>query len=725
MKISLNRRQFGKRLVAGTALALVSQDVSVAAEVVEQKRANNQWDVVGPGVWKMTTGLPEAITPVTSRLVPASVERMQHLPEVQTPIIDAPVSSINRRGVSLAFPLAPYEEIYGFGLQFFSISHRGKKRTIRVNADPGKDTGDSHAPIPFYVSSRGYGVLVDTARYSTFYCGESRPKPTTPVGEMPSGDVPLFTKTLREEDSSQILVEIPTAQGIEAYLFAGPTMLDVVRRYNLFSGGGVLPPEWGLGFWYRAASNATEDEIVAIASEFRERKIPCDVMGLEAGWQTHAYSCSFSWDKSRFANPEGLVHDLRRKNFQVNLWEHSFVHPSSPLFNPMQDLAGNTAVWGGLVPDFQDPEARRVFGDFHGKHLIDLGISGFKLDECDNSDFTGGWSFAEPSRFPSGVDGEQMHSLFGLRYQKALWDQFLARGQETYSLVRSSGALAAPYPFVLYSDLYDHRQFVRALVNSSFCGLLWCPEVRDAKSQDDLLRRLQSVVFSPLAMINGWYIRNPPWKQLDRKKNNANELFPEWAELEGRCREILGWRMQLIPYLRAAFARYASDGTPPFRALALDWPDVPALAKTDDAWMVGDRLLVAPLFAGELDGRKLTLPPGQWFDLWSGKAVSGGTTISIAADTRNIPVFVKSGAILPIAPVTASSADPTRLNLEIGIFGDGSLPFLLETPAGSLKISWNALSGTGTIRQTGNEKYTISKWSKSDETPMVLRGRNA
>ncbi len=213
MKISLNRRQFGKRLVAGTALALVSQDVSVAAEVVEQKRANNQWDVVGPGVWKMTTGLPEAITPVTSRLVPASVERMQHLPEVQTPIIDAPVSSINRRGVSLAFPLAPYEEIYGFGLQFFSISHRGKKRTIRVNADPGKDTGDSHAPIPFYVSSRGYGVLVDTARYSTFYCGESRPKPTTPVGEMPSGDVPLLTKTLREEDSSQILVEIPTAQG--------------------------------------------------------------------------------------------------------------------------------------------------------------------------------------------------------------------------------------------------------------------------------------------------------------------------------------------------------------------------------------------------------------------------------------------------------------------------------------------------------------------------------
>ncbi len=82
--------------------------------------------------------------------------------------------------------------------------------------------------------------------------------------------------------------------------------------------------------------------------------------------------------------------------------------------------------------------------------------------------------------------------------------------------MRSSGAFAAPYPFVLYSDLYDHRQFIRALVNAGFSGLLWCPEVRDAASEEDLIRRLQSVVFSPLAMVNAWYIRNPPWKQIER-----------------------------------------------------------------------------------------------------------------------------------------------------------------------------------------------------------------
>jgi alpha-D-xyloside xylohydrolase len=72
--------------------------------------------------------------------------------------------------------------------------------------------------------------------------------------------------------------------------------------------------------------------------------------------------------------------------------------------------------------------------------------------------------------------------------------------------------------------------------------------VRDAKSEEDLIRCLQVVMFSPLAMINGWYIPNPPWKQLDRKKNNAGELTPGWEKLEDHCREIIGWRMQLVPY---------------------------------------------------------------------------------------------------------------------------------------------------------------------------------
>lgn len=721
MKKYFSRRQFGQGLVAGTALALTGAEAGVA-EMKEDGRTtpgssaqDTAWYQVAPGVWKIRLGSPEEISPVRTRLVEPATEAMRKLPVIQEPVLGIPEFRVTDRGSLLGFPLAAHEHLYGFGLQFFSIDHRGKKCTTRVNADPSKDTGDSHAPVPFYVSSRGYGILVDTARYATFYCGNSRPKPAATVQKQYGGVDPLYNKSLGDGDGSQILVDIPAVKGVDVYLFSGPSMLDVVRRYNLFAGGGVLPPEWGLGFWYRVASSSTADDVAALAAEFRAREIPCDVLGLEAGWHSHAYSCTFAWNEARFPHPERMVQNLRQQNFQINLWEHAFIHPSSPLFEPMRRFSANTGVWGGLVPDFEDRKARHIFGDFHGKHLIDSGVSGFKLDECDNSDYTGGWSFAESSQFPSGVDGEQMHSLFGVRYQQTLWEAFRQRGQETYSLVRSSGALAAPYPFVLYSDLYDHRQFVRALVSASFSGLLWCPEVRDAKGEEDFLRRLQTVMFSPLAMINGWYIPNPPWKQLDRKKNNAHILSNNWLELEQRTRETVGWRMRFIPYLRSAFGRYAADGTPPFRALALDWPDRVEVAKIDDAWMMGDRMLIAPLFADEPQGRTLFLPPGRWFNFWTEELVTGGRTIQLSEDTREIPVFVKDGSVLPLAPVTQSTADPARRRLEVRIYGEGVLPFECTTPEGSVCISWNSSSASGTLKQIGDQQYTISKWVRAGE----------
>jgi alpha-D-xyloside xylohydrolase len=713
MSNKIDRRQLGKSLLAGAALIAAGKPASAQQDPAPEPLHSTRWSSIAPGIWKATIGTPEELTPVSTRLVKAKLDVLNSLAVVPAPPIAAPVGKIRRRGTSLAFPLHPNEELYGFGLQMFSLSHRSKKVVLRVNADPKIDSGDSHAPVPYYVSSRGYGLFVDTARYATFYCGEARDKPSQPEQTTVSSTTPLYERDLNPEDSSRILVDIPAAQGVDVYLFAGPSMLDAVRRYNLFSGGGPTPPEWGLGFWYRAHSETTDKQILSLATEFREHKIPCDVIGLEPGWQSHAYPCSFAWNKSRFPQPEGLINQLKDKSYHVNLWEHAFISPASAIFPAMSTLSGDKGVWGGLVPDFQDPRARKIFGEYHGKELVDIGISGFKLDECDNSDYTGGWSFPEASQFPSGVDGEQMHSLFGLRYQQTLWQQFLDRNQPTYSLVRSSGALATAYPFVLYSDLYDHRQFVRALVNSGFSGLLWCPEVRDAKSEEDLIRRLQTVVFSPLAMVNAWYIANPPWKQLDRKKNNANDLMPNWKNMEARCREIIGWRMQLVPYLRAAFARYAADGTPPFRALTLDWPDVPEIAKVDDAWMIGDRMLVAPLFAGEAH-RTVTLPPGDWHNYWTGKQYTGGTTLEVPANTLNIPVFVKTGSVLPLATIANSTADLKSRKIDVAVFGDGHLPFSMATPDGDLlQLSWNAATHSGSVEQKGKNQYTITGWSSA------------
>jgi len=706
--IKLTRRGLAKGIAASGALAGLVPLLGAESNKERMVAQSTTWKQVHLGVWRATLGTPENFTPVSSRLVPAKAEAFANLPKVDAAPIPAIRGARMVRGYKVELPLGAQEQIFGLGLQFMSLAQRGKKKVTRVNADPRMDTGDSHAPVPFYVSTEGFGVLVDTARYATFYFGTARPKPAR--GQASTSQVnpdPSSTESLQNAEAGSVTVEIPSAEGVDVYLFAGPAMIDAVKRYNVFSGGGFVPPEWGLGFWYRMDAHATQQTAMAFAREFRDHNIPCDVLGLEPGWQTHAYSCTFEWNKERFQNPNEFVRAAGEMHFKLNLWEHAYTHPASPIFSEMLPCSGDHGVWGGLVPDFADEQARNAFGAYHGKAFIDAGVSGFKLDECDNSDFTGGWSFPELSLFPSGVDGEQMHSVFGLRYQMSILNEFRRRKLETYNLVRSSGALAAPYPFVLYSDLYGHRDFIRALVNSGFSGLLWCPEVRDAANELDLIRRLQSVVFSPLAMINAWYIKNPPWKQLNRRLNNNDQLLDGWEKLEARCREIIGWRMQLVPYLTAAFQRYAQDGTPPFRALALDAPNDKRLHNVDDQYMIGDRMMVAPLFAADEGERKVVLPQGAWHDFWNGDAIKGGTEITVPASTEKIPVYVKAGSILPWADVGLHAGAPEARSLAVRVYGDGSIPFELGVGGKTMRLTWNA--GKGDVEGERGD-YKIYSW---------------
>lgn len=593
-----------------------------------------------PGIWRFRLGAPESVSPVGMR---------RHQPKSGAAAGDCPVSVAGRatdRGYVVSIPLGPYEQVYGFGLQLQSFAQRGTKKTLRVNADPRLDSGDTHAPVPFYVTTAGYGVLVDTARYATFYCGNNQRDIAR------SGDtdetLPAAYRAKGLGAPSDMLVEVPRAAGVDVYVFAGPSMRDAIARYNLFSGGGALPPVWGLGVWYRTHLDFTQDEVLDLAARLRERQMPCDVIGLEPGWQTRSYSCSYVWS-DKFPDPRAMIDKLRQQNFRLNLWEHAFVHPDSPIHEAMRPHSGDFAVWGGSVPDFCAEPATRIFADLHRSEHIELGVSGYKLDECDNSDYTGGWSFPELSQFPSGVDGEQMHSLFGLRYMDAI-EQALD-GRRSYGLVRSAHALAAPYPYVLYSDLYDHREFVRALVNSGFSGLLWTPELRHAADVADLVRRLQTAVLSPMAHINAWYIRNPPWLQVDRAANNAGDLAPNWERAEELCRQALQLRMRLVPYLQAAFVRYQNEGVPPFRALVVDYPDDPETWSIDDQYLMGEAFLVAPLFASETQ-RSVYLPAGDWFDFWTGTQYAGGQWHVVAASLETLPLFVRSGSAIPLAAPT-------------------------------------------------------------------------
>lgn len=526
-----------------------------------------------------------------------------------------------KRGCCLRLPIKSDEQIYGLGLQLKAFNLRGRKFTVRPNADPKAPNGDSHAPAPFFVSTAGYGIYVDTARYAEFHFGatllENNKNATYSDATIGVNTDQLYSA--KNFEGGTISIQIPVAEGVDIYIIEGENITDVVAQYNMLSGGGCDVPNWALECLYRCYTGYSQDKVVELAEHFKNDDFKVGTIGLEPGWQTRTYSCSYVWSDERYPNPEDMIKSLKALGFHVNLWEHAFVHPSSPVYEKIKDYSGDYLVWQGCVPDFALDKTQEIFADYQ-KGLVDMGVDGFKLDECDGSDLTGGWSFPNMSQFPSGLDGEQYHSLFGTLYMQTMLRALC--GTPILSEVRNAGALAASYPFVLYSDLYDHADFVRGCCTAGFSGLLWTPEVRDAKTKEEFIRRLQTTVFSPQCLINAWYCPDIPWKDLD---------------CAAEVKELLEVRNQLVPKLKQAFENYKKTGVPPMRALVSDYTSDPETHNIDNEYLLCDNLLVAPILVGQHE-REVYLPHGNWRDYFTKEPVrSGKFTVS----TNSIPVYEK------------------------------------------------------------------------------------
>ncbi len=274
--------------------------------------------------------------------------------------------------------------------------------------------------------------------------------------------------------------------------------------------------------------------------------------------------------------------------------------------------------------------------------------------------------FPAHASFPSGADGEQMRQVYGLALQKLTYEVFRKHNRRTYGLVRASNVGASPLPYVLYSDLYDHREFVRALCNSGFTGLLWTPEIRSAVSAEDWVRRMQVVCLSPLAMLNAWSDSTKPWS---------------YPEVEPIIHKFLNLRMRLLPYLYSAFAKYYFEGIPPFRSMAFEQAHSPEeaarFAEIDDQFLMGESLLVVAVFAGE-KWKDVVLPDGDWFDFETGERFEGGKTHRIYPALDKLPIFVRNGGIIPLMP--ALSHAPQRgeqVPLQVLHFGNKVAQFAL------------------------------------------------
>jgi alpha-D-xyloside xylohydrolase len=658
------------------------------------------WEKVMPGVWKASFG-KMGLNPMDYTHSPKR-DAIEALGDTAFPFDkDATHSLLTANRASLRLPLGETEQIYGLGLEFEGMNRRSNVYSLKVD-HYGGTMGHTHAPVPFYISSKGYGVLINASQRVKIHVG---------VGNRKDSKIPApIDRTTGKNWSARPLSDAVEASvqggGMEIFVFTGQTTLEVVQRYNLFFGGGIIPPKWGLGFWHRMDTKSADKDVLKEIQDFENNDFPLDVIGLEPGWQSFAYPCSYDWDGVRFPDPENFVQSLEKKGIKVNLWENPYVAPSSTMYKDIRPYTGSHTVWLGEVPDYTIPEARKVLIDHHKKTHLNLGVSGYKFDEVDGYDF---WLWPDHATFPSGHDAVEMRQLYGMMMQDMFDDYFRKQNKRTYGLIRSSYIGASSHNFVLYSDYYDHKGYVTALANASLSGLLWTPEIRSADSAEEWVRRFQSVCFSPLMMLNAWSSGKKPWS------------FPEVTDM---VRNTIELRMKLLPYLYTAFYDYEQKGIPPFRAMVLEngylTPETIEGGILDDAknpysedkrieatdqYMMGPSILVAPVFTGQKE-RDILLPNGDWFDFYTGEYAGNGETITIQTTLEQIPLLVKDGAIIPM--LTAIGKDETAPSLEVRHYGKKENTYLLYNDDG---VSYDYEKGEYSLTALTVKKRKDGKWT--------------
>ncbi|MCG8555545.1 MAG: DUF5110 domain-containing protein [Proteobacteria bacterium] len=662
------------------ALASVLLLLSCRAPRQPDPKPLASWRNVAPGIWTASFGSMQGELRYTElAAAPPKREALRQLSAPEFPFAPGEITHVATPDAGIVVRIAadPDERLYGFGLQLDGVKQ--SQRVLTLNVDHwGTGGGRTHAPVPFYVSSKGYGVFFNTARFLKIYSqvGNRKDSPNTPLevdrNPPPNEKQSGAWQALPPGDAVEARID---GKGLELMVFAGDSILDIVRRYNLYSGGGALPPLWGLGFWHRVHAHFDADQTRRELKEFEDRDFPLDVVGLEPGWMSKSYPCTYEWQQKRFPDPAKFSRELLAKGIRLNLWENPYISKHSRIYDKMYPLSGSHLVWLGIVPDYTLPEARRLLTDQHYQDHIRIGISGYKIDEVDGYDF---WLWPDHATFPSGISGETMRQAYGLIMQRMLYqDLFKQRNVRTYGLVRGSNGGASGYPFVVYSDAYRHGQYITGLSTASLGGILWTPEVRSAANSREWLNRLQTVCFSPMAMLNAWASGKKPWS---------------YSQATDAVRNVIKLRMRLLPYLYSAFADYHFKGIPPIRAMILeDGFELPEtrdiqhdpsqedepypmkkVADMVDQFMFGPSMLVAPFYENNAITRQVRLPAGDWYDFYTGKFAGNNQSITVTAEDLGdrIPLFAKAGAVIPmLTEAVNQTEDAYGHPLEVRFYG--------------------------------------------------------
>lgn len=551
------------------------------------------------------------------------------------------------------------EQFYGLGEKTGALDKRGNQYTMWNSDKPGySDREDPlYVSVPFFIGVRehkAYGIFFDNSYRSCFNMGASNRR------------FYWFGADKGE---------------LDYYFLYGPQIQDVISSYTALTGRMELPPLWALGYQQSKWSYYPESTVRALAQEFRERKIPCDVIYLDIHYMD-GYRV-FTWDKERFPDPGRILSDLNAQGFKVVPIIDPGVKADDGYFVAQEGLAGgyfarypDGEVYQGEVwpswayfPDFSRPETREWWGEKLSA-FVNQGVSGFWNDM--NEPAVWGQAVPDIVEFCGGVSHKKIHNVYGLLMAQATFDGLRRHfpQRRPFILTRAGFAGTQRYAAVWTGDNIAREDHLRlACVMCQGMGLSGLPFVGadvggfiGNPSQRLYTRWVQLGAFTP------FFRGHSATGQQDKEP---------WAfgeEVERRVRDAISLRYRLLPFWYAEFYRAAQTGLPVMRPMFLNYQQDENCYSRDAQFqfMLGEDLLVAPVLGEHDDFKKVYLPGGKWLDFWTGEVREGGHWTVEEAPIDRIPLFVKEGGIIPMQEVAQFVGEKTARELSLVVFPTAS-----------------------------------------------------
>lgn len=548
---------------------------------------------------------------------------------------DQPAYMCQQLGLSVG------ELIYGLGERFTPFVKNGQSVTI-WNEDGGTSTEQCYKNIPFYLSNKGYGILVNDPGKVEFEIGT--------------------------EQVSKVAFSVP-GEELDYFFIDGPEMKDVLAHYTELAGKPSLPPQWTFGLWLSTSFTTDYDEktVMSFIDGMLERGIPLSVFHFDCCWMREFHWTDFIWDERVFPDPVSMLQRIKEKGIKVCVWINPYIGQESALFDEgmekgyfIKRLNGDVWQWdmwqpGLAIVDFTNPEACRWYQE-KLENLLDMGVDCFKTDF--------GERIPVNVRYHNGADPEKMHNYYAYLYNKTVYEVIeKKRGKEEAVLfARSATVGSQKFPVHWGGDCWSNYEAMGeslrgglSLTNSGFG--YWSHDIGGFESQStpDVYKRWAAFgLLSTHSRLHGSTSYRVPW------------LYDE--EAVDVVRFFTKLKLELLPYLYSSAVYTSQTGIPMMRSMALEFEQDKNCSYLDRQYMLGSNLLVAPIFNEDGWGNYY-LPNGKWINYFTGEEARGGVWREEYHDYLSIPLWVRENAVIPVQKNIGTFSDSYKEKLEVRVFG--------------------------------------------------------